>query len=685
MTYLRRNIFQNLVSLLLLLSFFLPFQASAVVYTNPATSWSPSQTNNGWWPALSPDGRYVAYGNWGESWVTDLQTKQNHDLSRPEELPSGARCLGGQWIKPDTVTFVCELEDNSKYYRYEAKIGEWRPKKKDDDPSLVAGNKFVAADGHWASWTPQRIARDNRILASDSPGGALAIGGNLTAHACDNTNSQICFWTDNALSRRYSAQTPLHQMDARQGYIAYGGYGPVRGITTPNNQDIDLTATPWRREFQPTVFAVGNAIWLATYSENSSTEYIVLRPWGRKDAIILNGGAASMDAVSNGTTITVAYATDRGALTVVTVPANSPRSTLTGEGTVEQPLPPPDGPPQISGFDPASAVSGDTVTIYGENLPDQVTLAGSDGTSVTIAGTAAQGRQVLRIQIDSSTPSGTYTIKVKTDKGEASSQQTLTISDSSAPVAQPPNPQVPTEGLPTDLGSLIETIFQWSISLVGIAVFASFFYAGLEWFFARGNSVTIGKAKTRMNNALLGALLLFSAYIILYTINPDLVEGRFTLPGIGGTTQGVPSGPQPQAATCNNEQSLARMYTVPYPAKNAPELDELISCIRGRLPNEDLGSIFTIDQSRPLCNYTRGQNICGACSHSTNSCHYGGRNGSQGALAVDFGNEVIGERIISVAASCGAKSARCENASGQQVACSAASHVHVNSRSCDSN
>ena len=32
--------------------------------------WAPTQTTNGWWPSLSPNGRYVTYGNRGGRWVT---------------------------------------------------------------------------------------------------------------------------------------------------------------------------------------------------------------------------------------------------------------------------------------------------------------------------------------------------------------------------------------------------------------------------------------------------------------------------------------------------------------------------------------------------------------------------------------------------------------------------------------
>ncbi len=147
--------------------------------------------------------------------------------------------------------------------------------------------------------------------------------------------------------------------------------------------------------------------------------------------------------------------------------------------------------------------------------------------------------------------------------------------------------------------------------------------------------------------------------------------------------------PQP-GDICLTPATLATNNSEPYPKKNAPELNSLISCISSRLSGQNLGSQFTYDNSFELCNYSRGQRTCSSCSHAVNSCHYGGRTGNQGALAVDFGNEAIGNQIVQAAQQCGVPSgkARCENAAGVNVGCapgSGATHVHVSAPSCDAN
>ncbi|MBI2674404.1 MAG: hypothetical protein HYX22_01565 [Candidatus Yanofskybacteria bacterium] len=418
----------------------------------PTSVWSPSQTNNGWWPSLSPDGKYVAYGNFGESWVTDLSTGQNYDLSKPAGLPDGARCRGGQWITSSKVTFICDsIPGITGFYRYEAAIGEWIARKTDDDPNNVVSSIFVAKDGHWASFLAlTRIIKDNTVLTDNQPGGAIAISGDLLVNACTNENQQICVWDRTNLSTSYDVRTPLFEMDMEDGYITYGGFGPIRGID-PSGKDIDLTATAWKREGSPRVLMVNGQPWVATYTwdDTLGVSNVLIRPWGERKSIVLQMDAASLSVVYTNGNFIVAANNDRGGLIVQTIPADSPRVDLSGGLPSETP-----------GLSPANKKS----------------------------------------------------------------------------FSSPVLPVIPTEGLPS-FGQLIATIFTWSLNILGIVVFVMIFFAGFQWFTAAGNTAKVNEAKSRITNAITGALILLAAWIILYTINPDLVGGVLTLPGVGTETE----------------------------------------------------------------------------------------------------------------------------------------------------
>jgi len=82
-----------------------------------------------------------------------------------------------------------------------------------------------------------------------------------------------------------------------------------------------------------------------------------------------------------------------------------------------------------------------------------------------------------------------------------------------------------------DLGQCVADIYRWSLTLVGIAAFVQIIIAGFSYITAAGNVGQASSAKSKISGALLGVVILFSSYIILNTINPDLVGGSFSLPG----------------------------------------------------------------------------------------------------------------------------------------------------------
>lgn len=128
-----------------------------------------------------------------------------------------------------------------------------------------------------------------------------------------------------------------------------------------------------------------------------------------------------------------------------------------------------------------------------------------------------------------------------------------------------PVPTPPTQGLPTNLGQLIQQIFTWSLGILGISVFVMFFYSGFLWLTAAGNTSKIGEAKTHMTNAVFGAILLLSSYLILNTINPDFVRNTVNLPGLGKTSTYNPPAeqgpPPPSDASTKHSNHLAEIAT----------------------------------------------------------------------------------------------------------------------------
>lgn len=72
------------------------------------------------------------------------------------------------------------------------------------------------------------------------------------------------------------------------------------------------------------------------------------------------------------------------------------------------------------------------------------------------------------------------------------------------------------------LTNLVKYVYEWGIFIGGIAVFISLLIGGFLYLTSAGNPARMGEAKDRIFSALIGLVLLFSIYLILNTINPEL-------------------------------------------------------------------------------------------------------------------------------------------------------------------
>jgi len=73
------------------------------------------------------------------------------------------------------------------------------------------------------------------------------------------------------------------------------------------------------------------------------------------------------------------------------------------------------------------------------------------------------------------------------------------------------------------LPDYILAIFKFSLMAVGIICFGALIYGGFRYLTSVGSPSAINDAKDQIFSALLGLIILFSAWLILNTINPELV------------------------------------------------------------------------------------------------------------------------------------------------------------------
>jgi hypothetical protein len=87
------------------------------------------------------------------------------------------------------------------------------------------------------------------------------------------------------------------------------------------------------------------------------------------------------------------------------------------------------------------------------------------------------------------------------------------------------NPAIPgTNPASTGIGGFISNFYSFALLISGIIAFGAIVYGGVRYAVGRGNPSSESEAKSWITSALLGMLLLAGAYVILYTINPTIVD-----------------------------------------------------------------------------------------------------------------------------------------------------------------
>ncbi|MEK7659404.1 MAG: hypothetical protein AAB338_01990 [Patescibacteria group bacterium] len=204
-----------------------------------------------------------------------------------------------------------------------------------------------------------------------------------------------------------------------------------------------------------------------------------------------------------------------------------------GEPNPQPPRPQPPGPapvpglnpPLIIGADPNTVRAGQKLSIIGTDLTSNIKIELANGQfNYEFNASLNSQKTNAEITLPAQIPAGSYFVTVSGPVGSDTKANLFTVQGEPVP-AQPP-------AEPRDFGELIQSIFSWALALVGAAVFINFFWAGFLWFTAAGRPGPINQAKEKMTNALIGATILLASFLILKTINPDLVQQIFTLPGL---------------------------------------------------------------------------------------------------------------------------------------------------------
>lgn len=98
----------------------------------------------------------------------------------------------------------------------------------------------------------------------------------------------------------------------------------------------------------------------------------------------------------------------------------------------------------------------------------------------------------------------------------------LSIDIPCQPIAGGQCPKLPESGP----AGYVARLYQFGLMVAGLLAFAGIIYGSVKYILSAGNMASLDDAKEQITSAIYGLLLLLGAFIILYTINPTLVQLR---------------------------------------------------------------------------------------------------------------------------------------------------------------
>lgn len=143
---------------------------------------------------------------------------------------------------------------------------------------------------------------------------------------------------------------------------------------------------------------------------------------------------------------------------------------------------------------------------------------------------------------------------------------TSAVAASTPSYSYTPMEAIPGYGKPTDFPGYVSALYKFGLWTIGISAMLMIVIGGYMYLTSAGNASQTGKAKGVIMDALAGLFLALLAWLLLYTINPDLVNLPGApaasqspgTPGAGGVP-GTPTGPggttKGYAAACPDSSS----------------------------------------------------------------------------------------------------------------------------------
>jgi hypothetical protein len=221
---------------------------------------------NAWWPQLSPNAQWVAFGNQA-AFITDLDTKAEFRV--PLQHPQGVCNYPHGWLSDDEV-LVSEIygEPGEPRILYAVKVPDFSIRPIPYDPAMAAGYQVRASQGHIATW----YGKDGRVSYDGAPL-LRADGTPMTGHHSVFLSGDWLLTMDAARNYQFMVYQagqlhhevphgPQNVMGVTDGFIGFGYPGCL--AADPIGAVVDLSLGSWIPEGHPTLVWDGPTLWAWT-------------------------------------------------------------------------------------------------------------------------------------------------------------------------------------------------------------------------------------------------------------------------------------------------------------------------------------------------------------------------------------------------------------------------------------
>lgn len=196
-----------------------------------------------------------------------------------------------QFLSNDLVTWTRDVPDGRRRWVADLRMFDGG-QPTGELPWIVAGNKFVADKGHWASVllpvdrSQRRLTYDGVVVKQGYVDDVEICGDYMVT--IEGEPRKFVVYHQGAVQREHPLPPNANKYRVSdQGWITFGYYGPC-GLITPEGRVHDITVTPWKQEGVAKIVHLPNGFpwaWSATVAPSSKVAQVVGRP-----ILPLNGG-----------------------------------------------------------------------------------------------------------------------------------------------------------------------------------------------------------------------------------------------------------------------------------------------------------------------------------------------------------------------------------------------------------